>query len=110
MLYDPRKQCILLNTPSPRGLIQYYSPEKDEGCGLIGDIKQEVSKTEHQDSRGSLKIDHMCLSMNNEWLFVVQRWANQDGNASISLMFYKRNDKNEWPLFAQVSLRFAIDG
>lgn len=104
MLYDSRKQCIILNTPSSRGLIQYYSPERDEGCGVIGEMKQEVSKTEHQDNKGTMKIDHMCLSTNNEWLFIIQRWANQEGNASISLVFYKRNEKNEWPLFCQVSM------
>ena len=102
MLYDARKQCILLNTPSSRGYIQYYNPERDEGAGLIGEFRQEVSKTDHQDNKGSNKIDHMFLSMNHEWLFVVQRWANQEGNGTMSLMFYKRNEKNEWPLFAQV--------
>lgn len=69
---------------------------------MVGEVKQEVSRTEHQDNKGIVKIDHMCLSVNGEWLFIVQRWSNQEGNGTISLMFYKRNDKNEWPLFAQV--------
>ena len=84
------------------GHIQCYDVEKDVGATIIGANQQEVSKTETNEVRGARKIDHMAMSRNGEWLFVVERWANQAGNEAISLVIRKRGEKGEWREFCMV--------
>ena len=85
------------------GHIQCYDVEKDVGTAIIGASQQEVTKTETNEVRGARKIDHMALSRNGEWLFVVERWANQAGNEAISLVIRKRGEKGEWCEFCVVA-------
>ena len=102
MLFDLRRYCIIFKTQSFRGRVQCYDTEKDEGVTLIGDLKQQISKTVKYDIQGQVKIDHMCLSPNIDWLFMIQHWTNGIYEGSMNLVCYKRNEKNEWPVFSQV--------
>ena len=85
MLFDLRRYCIIFKTQSFRGRVQCYDTEKDEGVTLIGDLKQQISKTVKYDIQGQVKIDHMCLSPNMDWLFMVQHWTNGIYEGSMNL-------------------------
>ena len=97
ILFDDRTHQVLVSTGSSVGHIQCYDVEKDVGATIIGATQQEVSKTETNEVRGARKIDHMAMSRNGEWLFVVE------GNEAISLVIRKRGEKGEWREFCVVA-------
>lgn len=101
--FDQQAQQLLVPMVGASALLQSYDPETDRACGIIGEARTETSKTHRSDVRGTRRVDLMRLSMDNAWLFTIERWVTSSGPHALWLKVYHRGEGNSWSLFAEIA-------